>query len=78
MARLEWDKTSERLYETGVKNCALYPWTKGAGEDKYVKLTSATAPEDWAVGTTNKYYADITIKAGTEDNTLEVIPVYKN
>ena len=29
-------------------------------------------------GTTNKYYADITIKAGTEDNTLEVIPVYKN
>ena len=29
-------------------------------------------------GTTNKYYADITLKAGTEDNTLEVIPVYKN
>lgn len=58
MARLEWDKTSERLYETGVKNCALYPWTKGAGkDDKYVKLTSATAPEDWAVGTTNKYYS---------------------
>jgi len=26
MSRLVWDKTSERLYETGVKNCALYPW----------------------------------------------------
>ena len=24
MAKLTWDKTSERLYETGVKQCALY------------------------------------------------------
>lgn len=24
MAKLVWDKTGERLYETGVKNCALY------------------------------------------------------
>lgn len=25
MARLEWDKTGERQYETGVRNCVLYP-----------------------------------------------------
>ena len=30
MSRLEWDKTSERLYETGVKQCALYAWEKNA------------------------------------------------
>lgn len=24
MAKLEWDKTGERLFETGVSNCALY------------------------------------------------------
>lgn len=24
MAKLSWDKSGERLYETGVKNCALY------------------------------------------------------
>lgn len=26
MPRLEWDKTGEHLYETGVENCALYPY----------------------------------------------------
>lgn len=25
MARLEWDKTGARQYETGVRNCVLYP-----------------------------------------------------
>ena len=24
MPKLEWDKTGEREYETGVSNCALY------------------------------------------------------
>lgn len=28
MARLIWDKTGERLYETGVRNCALYVYDK--------------------------------------------------
>ena len=52
MARLEWDKTSERLYETGVKNCALYPWTKDAG---YAEVTvDASAPSDWPTG----YYGE--------------------
>lgn len=30
MSRLEWDKTSERLYETGVKMGVLYPQEGGA------------------------------------------------
>ena len=30
MARLEWDKTGERLYETGVKNGVLYVQEAGA------------------------------------------------
>lgn len=30
MSRLEWDKTSERLYETGVKMGVLYPQESGA------------------------------------------------
>lgn len=30
MAKLVWDKTGERLYETGVKNGVLYPQEKGA------------------------------------------------
>lgn len=30
MAKLEWDKIGERLYETGVKNGVLYPQEKGA------------------------------------------------
>ncbi len=30
MSRLEWDKTSERLYETGVKNGVLYVQEGGA------------------------------------------------
>lgn len=30
MAKLEWDKTGERLYETGVSQCALYVQEGGA------------------------------------------------
>lgn len=32
--KLEWDKTGERLYETGTKNCALYPF-EGTVIDKF-------------------------------------------
>lgn len=34
MARLEWDKTSEKLYETGTRNCVLY---KQSAEGTYPK-----------------------------------------
>ena len=30
MAKLVWDETGKRFYETGVKNCALYLQTEGA------------------------------------------------
>ena len=30
MAKIEWDKTGERLYETGVKNGVLYVQEAGA------------------------------------------------
>lgn len=30
MSRLVWDKTGDRLYETGVKQCVLYPQVAGA------------------------------------------------
>lgn len=30
MARLVWDKTGERFYETGVNQCVLYPQVSGA------------------------------------------------
>lgn len=30
MAKLEWDQTGDRLYETGVKNGVLYPQVNGA------------------------------------------------
>lgn len=30
MTKLVWDQTGERLYETGAKNCALYPQVSGA------------------------------------------------
>ena len=38
MARLEWDKTGEHFYETGVKNGVLYPYDKtktGEGQHPY-------------------------------------------
>jgi hypothetical protein len=30
MARLKWDQTGEKFYETGVKNCILYVFTKSS------------------------------------------------
>lgn len=30
MSRIVWDQTGERFYETGVKNCVLYPQVAGA------------------------------------------------
>ena len=35
MARLEWDKTGEHFYETGVKNGVLYPYDKNNATKPY-------------------------------------------
>lgn len=40
---LEWDKTSERLYETGTKMCALYPQAADGTYPKGVAWNGITA-----------------------------------
>lgn len=54
MARLEWDKASERLYETGVRNCALYAWGKVIDTEESYDLVE-TEPADFSTAT-DKYY----------------------
>lgn len=43
MARLEWDKTGERLYETGISNGVLYPQATGGTYPKGVAWNGLTA-----------------------------------
>lgn len=43
MAKLVWDKISERLYETGVSNCALYVSDGEGGYGKGVAWNGITA-----------------------------------
>lgn len=43
MARLEWDKTGERLYETGISNGVLYPQATGGTYSKGVAWNGLTA-----------------------------------
>lgn len=43
MARLEWDKTGERLYETGISNGVLYPQETGGTYPKGVAWNGLTA-----------------------------------
>lgn len=43
MSKLVWDKTSERFYETGVKNGVLYPQATGGTYPKGVAWNGLTA-----------------------------------
>ena len=43
MTRLEWDKTGERLYETGISNGVLYPQATGGTYPKGVAWNGLTA-----------------------------------
>lgn len=43
MAKLVWDKTGERLYETGVNQCALFPIQDGGVYTKGVAWNGITA-----------------------------------
>ena len=58
MSKLVWDKTGERLYETGVKNGVLYPMVDGAYPKGIVwnGLTAATKSHSGAEAT--PLYAD--------------------
>lgn len=58
MAKLEWDKTGERLYETGIDHGVLYPYASGApGEGvAWNGLTAVTESPSGAES--NPQYAD--------------------
>lgn len=43
MSKIIWDATSERLYETGVKNVVLYPMAASGAYDKGVAWNGVTA-----------------------------------
>lgn len=59
MARLVWDQTGERLYETGVKNCVLYPIQAGNTYTLGVAWNGITAVTESPSGAEpNDLYAD--------------------
>lgn len=58
MSKLVWDNTGDRLYETGVKNCVLYPQVEGA-YPKGVAWNGITAVTESPSGAeANPLYAD--------------------
>lgn len=58
MARLEWDKTGEHFYETGVKQVVLYPMS-GTSYGKGVAWNGVTSIEESPSGADfNAIYAD--------------------
>ena len=59
MARLEWDKTGERFYETGVKNAVLYVQNSSGAYPKGVAWNGITAITESPSGAeSNPLYAD--------------------
>lgn len=59
MAKLVWDKTGERLYETGVKNAVLYVRDSGGAYSKGVAWNGITAVTESPSGAeSNPLYAD--------------------
>lgn len=59
MAKLVWDKTGDRLYETGVKNAVLYVRDSGGAYPKGVAWNGITAVTESPSGAeSNPLYAD--------------------
>ena len=59
MAKLVWDKTGDRLYETGVKNAVLYVRDSGGTYTKGVAWNGITAVTESPSGAeSNPLYAD--------------------
>lgn len=58
MSRLVWDKTGERLYETGVKQGVLYPQTAGAYPKGYAWNGLTAVTESPSGAEANPLYAD--------------------
>lgn len=58
MSKIVWDQSGEKLYETGVKNCVLYPqlsgaYTKGVAWNGITNVTESPSGAD-----TTALYAD--------------------
>lgn len=58
MAKLEWDKTGERLYETGVSQCALYVQEGGAYPNGVAWNGITTVTESPSGAEASPIYAD--------------------
>ena len=58
MSRLVWDKTGERLYETGVKQGVLYPQSAGAYPKGYAWNGLTAVTESPSGAEANALYAD--------------------
>lgn len=59
MARLVWDKTGERKYETGVRHGVLFPMKNDGTYDKGVAWNGLTSVQESPSGAeSNKIYAD--------------------
>lgn len=59
MSKIIWDATSERLYETGVKNVVLYPMASNGTYEKGVAWNGVTAITESPSGAeANPLYAD--------------------
>lgn len=61
MSKLVWDKISERLYETGVRNCVIYPQAEGGTYPRGVAWNGITSITESPSGAdANDNYADDT------------------
>jgi hypothetical protein len=59
MSKLVWDKTGERLYETGIKNVVLYPTDKTGAYGSGVAWNGVTSVNESPSGAeSNPQYAD--------------------
>lgn len=70
MPKLKWDQSGERLYETGVKNCVLYPAVSGSYPAGVVWNGITSVSESPSGADANNIYADdmkyLTLRAAEE------------
>ena len=57
---LQWDQTGERFYETGIKNCGLYPYSNGEYKPGVAWNGITTIGEKPSGAEENALYADDT------------------
>ena len=74
MPRLEWDKTGERLYETGVSHGVLYPLDAQGAYSSGVVWNGLTSVSESPEGAepTDIWADDMMILHGTADTTVPI------